>query len=100
MIVLPVQFDVKPLPRVPAGGVVHVKHLDERTLPVQLMEVVHPGYEKRISGEVGAGCRCCVVQRTTTTLPAWGMTALGSASNVACLPAGAGLGCRPSTWGS
>eukprot|EP00891_Asterochloris_glomerata_P005248 jgi/Astpho2/5248/Aster-04822 len=33
------------------GGVVHVKHLDDRTLPVQLTEVVYPGYERRIPGE-------------------------------------------------
>ena len=62
----------------PAGGVVHVKHLDDRTLPVQLTEIVHPGYERRIPGEVGAGCRCHVVQKTTT-VAAWGATAWGSA---------------------
>ena len=54
---------------VPAGGVVHVKHLDDRTLPVQLTEVVYPGYERRIPGEVGAGCRCHAVLETSP-LPA------------------------------
>ena len=47
---------------VPAGGVIHVKHLDDRTLPMQLTEIVHPGYERRLPGEVGAGCRCRLVQ--------------------------------------
>lgn len=47
----------------------HVKHLDDRTLPVQLTEVVYPGYERRIPGEVGAGCRCHAVLETSP-LPA------------------------------